>query len=193
MRKFLFAMVAVAGTLLAGNVNAQTKIGYIRIDDIVSVMPELAPEKVNMDTVGQQYIKDSVLPEVEYKRDEYNKKLMEYSDTTKKLSAQVKELMLKDINELQQYLGSVESGIQQILQAKQQEFLRPFYAKAKKAIEAVAKKKGYTHVMSTDTFLVAPEADDISLAVVAELGIKLPEQPKPATKPATQPAKPAGK
>ena len=70
-----------------------------------------------------------------------------------------------------------DSNIQQVLQAKQQEFLRPYYAKAKKAIEAVAKEKGYTHVMSTDIFLVAPDADDISLAVLAKLGIKLPNQP----------------
>ncbi len=193
MKKFLFVIVVAAATLFAGNVNAQTKIGYIRIDDIVGLLPELAPEKVNMDTVGAQYVRDSVLPEVEYKREEYNKKLMEYSDSTKKLSAQVKDLMLKDINELQQYLNSVDGGIQQILQAKQQEFLRPFYAKARKAIEAVAKKKGYTHVMNTETFLVAPETDDLSLAVIAELGIKLPEQPKPGTKPAAAPTKPAAK
>jgi outer membrane protein len=62
--------------------------------------------------------------------------------------------------------------------------LRPYYAKAKKAIEAVAKKKGYSHVMSTDIFVVAPEADDISLAVLDELKIKLPQQNNPGNKPA---------
>jgi hypothetical protein len=34
--------------------------------------------------------------------------------------------------------------------------------------------------MSSDIFLVAPEADDISLAVLAKLGIKLPSQNPPA-------------
>ena len=47
------------------------------------------------------------------------------------------------------------------------------------------KKKGYTHVLNTDVFLVAPETDDISMAVLAELNIKLPNQPNPdAAKPA---------
>ena len=92
-------------------------------------------------------------------------------------------------------LDGANSVIQQVLQYKQNEFLAPFYEKAQKAIEAVAKKKGYTHVMAPDVFRVAPEGDNISLAVLTELGLKLPEQPKPApaTKPATTPAKPATK
>jgi outer membrane protein len=62
--------------------------------------------------------------------------------------------------------------------------LRPYYAKAKQAIEQVAKEKGYTHVMNSDNFLVAPQADDISLLVLAKLNIKLPAQPGGAKPPA---------
>jgi len=177
--KKLHVLIAVVGLLIAGSASAQMKIAYVRIDDIVSVMPELAPEKVSMDTVGQKYVTDSIMPGLNYKQSEYNKKVAEYSDTTKKLAPQVKSLMLKDIQDLQAELSNADGFIQQVLQAKQQEFLRPYYAKAKKAIETVAKQKGYTHVMSTDIFLVAPDADDISLAVLANLGIKLPNQPKP--------------
>jgi outer membrane protein len=195
MKKFLFAVVVAAGTLFAGNTQAQTKIGYVRIDDIVSVMPELAPEKVNLDTVGAQFVKDSIMPSIEFKQDEYNAVVAELGDTSKTITDAVKKLKFQKMQALQQELSGAEQYIQQVLQAKQQEYLRPFYAKAKKAIEAVAKKKGYAYVLNTDVFVVAPEADDISLAVVTELGIKLPEQPKtaPAAKPAAQPAKPAGK
>ena len=184
--KKLHVLIAAVGLLIAGNVSAQNKIAYIRIDDVVAVMPELAPEKVNMDTVGQQFVKDSILPQFEYKQTQYNEKLAAYVDTTKKLSPQVKGLMQKEIQDLQGTLSNADSYIQQVYQAKQQEFLRPYYAKAKKAIEQVAKEKGYTHVMSTDIFLIAPEADDISLLVLAKLGIKLPNQNPPANnKPAT--------
>jgi outer membrane protein len=195
MKKFLFAVVVAAGTLFAGNTQAQTKIGYVRIDDIVSVMPELAPEKVNLDTVGAQFVKDSIMPSIEFKQDEYNAVVAELGDTSKTITDAVKKLKFQKMQALQQELSGAEQYIQQVLQAKQQEYLRPFYAKAKKAIEAVSKKKGYAYVLNTDVFVVAPEADDLSLAVIAELGIKLPEQPKtaPAAKPAVQPAKPAGK
>lgn len=190
--KKLYVLVLALGLITTG-VSAQVKIGYIRIDDIVGVMPELDPQKVNMDTIGGQFIRDSIMPGINYKQEQYNQKIKEYSDTTKKLSDAVKKLMLQDIQDLQNDLGGVDQYLQQVQQRKQQEFLQPFYAKAKKAIDAVAKEKGYTYVFSTDVLLVAPQADDLSTAVLAKLGIKIPELEKPATKPATQPAKPAGK
>ncbi len=192
--KKIYLIIAVAGLLSAKSLTAQTKIGYIRIDDIVGLMPELAQDKVNMDTVGVQFIKDSIQPQIAYKQSEYQRKLDEYKDSTKPKG--VRDQILKDLQQLQEELSSVDNTVQQIQQAKQQEFLRPYYAKAKKAIEQVAKEKGYTHILSTDIFLVAPEADDISLLVLAKLGIKLPEQNIPKSNPTnTKPTttKPTGK
>ncbi len=161
--------------MIAGTASAQTtKIAYIRIDDIVSVMPELAPGKVNMDTVGQKFITDSIMPRINYVQGEYQRKLVDYADSTKPKG--VRDQILRDLQGYKEELDAAEGMIQQAFQFKQQEFLRPYYAKAKKAIEDVAKKKGYTHVFSTDVFLVAPTADDISMAVLDELKIKLPNQ-----------------
>lgn len=179
--KKLYVLIAVAGLLLAGSSSAQTKIAYIRIDDIVGVMPELSPQKINMDTVGQQYVKDSIMPRLNYVQSEYQRKLTDYTDTTKPKS--VKDQILKELQGYKDELDGSDALIQQALQFKQQEFLKPFYAKAKKAIEQVAKEKGYTHVVSSDVFLVAPEADDLSLAVLAKLNIKLPNQTQPPVKP----------
>ncbi len=184
--KKLYVIIAVAGLMFVKNATAQTKIGYIRIDDIVGLMPELAQDKVTMDTVGLQFIKDSVQPQIAYKQSEYQRKLDEYKDSTKPKG--VRDQILKDLQQLQEELSGVDNYVQQVQQAKQQEFLRPYYAKAKKAIEQVAKEKGYTHILSTDIFLVAPEADDISLLVLARLGIKLPEQNIPKTNPTNKPA-----
>ena len=182
--KKLQVLAVAAFLLIAGSASAQTKIAYIRIDDIVSVMPELAPDKVNMDTVGQQYVKDSIMPRLNYVQSEYQRKLVDYTDSTKPKT--VREQILKDLQAYKDELDGAESLIQQAQQFKQQQLLKPYYAKAKKAIDAVAKKKGYTHVLSSDIFLVAPEADDISLAVLGELNIKLLNQQQakpPVTKP----------
>lgn len=181
LMKKLKLVAVLAGLLIAGSAFSQTKIAYIRIDDIVRVMPELAPTKVNMDTVGQKFVSDSIMPRLNYVQSEYQRKLVEYADSTKPKG--VKEQILKDLQAYKDELDAAENLIQQALQYKQQEYLQPFYAKARKAIEAVAKKKGYTHVFSTDVFLVAPEADDISYSVLDELKIKLPNQAtnKPAT------------
>jgi outer membrane protein len=185
--KKLNVLIVAAGLLIAGSASAQTKIAYIRIDDIVGVMPELAPQKINMDTVGQQFIKDSIMPRLTYVQGEFQRKQQEYADTSKPKG--VRDQILKDLQSYQDELSGADALIQQVQQMKQQEFLKPYYAKAKKAIEQVAKEKGYTHVMSTDIFLVAPEADEISLLVLAKLGIKLPQQDKPAAPPVKPPVK----
>ena len=170
--KKLHVLIVVAGLLITGTASAQTKIAYIRIDDIVGVMPELGRDKINMDTVGAQFIKDSVMPRLNYVQSEYTRKLAEYQDSTKPKA--VRDLILKDLQDFQDELNTGETQVQQAQQYKQQELLKPYYAKAKKAIEQVAKEKGYSHVLSSDIFLVAPAADDISLLVLAKLGIKLP-------------------
>jgi outer membrane protein len=194
--KKLQVLAVVAVLMLAGSASAQTtKIGYIRIDDIVGLFPELSSQKVNMDTVGQKYIQDSVLPRYNFLQSEYTRKIQELNDTVKNSKA-VREQYLKELQNDKQELDGFNDVVQQVQQYKQQQLLKPYYEKAKKAIDAVAKKKGYTHILSTDIFLVAPEADDISLAVLAELNIKVPAANAPgALNPgAARPAgtKPAG-
>ena len=180
--KKLKLVVVLAGLLIAGSASAQTKIAYLRIDDIVSRMPEIGRDKVDMDTVGQQYVKDSILPRLNFVQAEYNRKLKDFGDTTK--PAQVRSEILKSLQADKNELDQAEALIQQVQQYKQQELLQPYYAKAKKAIDAVANRKGYTHVLSTDIFITAPDADDLTLAVLAEL--KIPVNPPGAAKPAAK-------
>lgn len=174
--KKIITIFVLAASLLCGTAQAQTKLGYIRIDDIVGLMPEV--KKVNMDTVGQQYLQDSVLPRYNYIQSEYNRKIALLGDTVKNTLA-IRTQILKEMQDDKAELDNAQGVIQQVQQYKQQEFLQPFYEKAKKAINQVAKEKGYLYVLSTDSFIVAPEGDDISLAVLTKLNIKLPEQ-KPA-------------
>ena len=168
--KKLFTLTMIV--LIAGTASSQTKIAYVRIDDIVGLMPELSPQKINMDTIGQQYIKDSLLPRMNYVQQEYQRKVQDYQDTSK--PKVVRDQILKELMNFKQELDGYEGQTQQVLQFKQQDFLRPFYLKARNAIQTVAKEKGYTHVVSTEIFLMAPEADDISLPVLAKLNIKVP-------------------
>ena len=55
MKKVISLVVIACGLLAATNASAQ-KIGYIRIDDIVSLMPEAG----KIDTLLQKYQNDSL-------------------------------------------------------------------------------------------------------------------------------------
>ena len=56
-------------------------------------------------------------------------------------------------------------------------FLKPYYAKAKKAIDAVAKENGYRYALDTSTGLVlySEPSDDIIGLVIKKLGITNPQ------------------
>jgi outer membrane protein len=62
------------------------------------------------------------------------------------------------------------------MQTKQNALLQPIIAKAQKAVEAVAKAKGYTYVFN-DTgdgsiLVVKPTSEDLTAQVKTKLGIK---------------------
>jgi len=67
--------------------------------------------------------------------------------------------------------------VNQALEAKQNEYLAPIYKKVYDAVKLVAKEKGYTHVMSKEALLVAPDADDMIAAVAAKLKVTIPKGP----------------
>jgi outer membrane protein len=180
--KKLFTVMMVAVGLVAGSANAQTKIGYIRIDDMVSLMPETG----KIDTMIQKYQTDSLNPrlKLEIENFQYKDSILTKTDTSKTPKGVLNQMKIDRDNHLY-FINNFQQLAQQAVQSKQEELLTPVYSKVYDAIKAVAKEKGYTHVLSKDAFLVAPEGDDMLFAVAAKLKVKLPPQLQQQTKPAT--------
>ena len=163
----------VALGLAAGTVNAQTKIGYISIDNMVGLMPEAA----KADTLLQRYQQDSLNPQLalDLQNYQYKDSIMKSPDTLR-MPQQIKDENRKSLAESAYRINNWQSITQQLIQQKQEELVAPIYNKVHEAIKAVAKEKGYTHVMSQDIFLVAPEGDNLLPAVAVKLKVKLPTQ-----------------
>jgi outer membrane protein len=165
LKVFLLAALLIAGS----SAMAQTKIGYIRIDDMVSLMPEIS----GIDSLVKKYQADSVAEEYSSLIQLYQFKDSVYRDSLKTKPAvrkQIEEELPGLIYQIQNWQGIS----QQKIENKQNELLQPVYKKVYDAIKVVAKEKGYTHVLSKDVFLVAPEGDDMLAAVAAKLKVKLP-------------------
>jgi len=177
MKKLLLGAAMAFGILSA---SAQTKIGYVNTDELMSIMPEAA--KVNADLneyqVSLQQQGLALQKEAEAKRDQY------YLDSLK-LTPSMKEIRRDDLvklfTRLQNYEQEAQEKAQQYAQAK----IKPIRDKAMDAIKTVAKEKGYTYVFddAANVLLVMPPADDLLPMVKTKLGIK---DPVPATN------KPAG-
>jgi len=170
MNKIKLFMVAAVLFVSAGTVMAQ-KSGYIRVDAIVSLMPETA----KLDSLLRKYQADSLNPQFAYMVQEYNRKdsLVNGKDSSKTPVA-VRQQVRQELEQYAYQIQNWQQIVQQQLQAKQQELLEPIYRKVDGAIQTVAKENGYTFVFNSEALLVMPPADDLLPLVAKKLNVKVP-------------------
>ncbi|HEX2606837.1 MAG TPA: OmpH family outer membrane protein [Flavisolibacter sp.] len=170
MNKIKFAVLAALFIVSAGSAMAQ-KTGYIRVDDVVRLMPET--QKVQ--STLERYQADSLQPRFNYTLSEFQRKdsIVNGKDSLKTPAAaraKMREEMQQDMYELQNW----QSISQQLVQNRQEQLLEPIFAKAIEAVQQTAKENGYTYVYTKDALLVAPPADDLLPLVAKKLGLKIP-------------------
>ncbi len=167
--KFRF-FIAAAILMISATASAQ-KTGYISLEQIVSLMPEIR----KIDSSLQRYQSDSINGEFASIVQEYNYKdsIMNAKDTLS-MPAQVKNQYRQDIQGLAYQIQNWQAIAQQAIQNKQSEMLEPVYVKVMNALNAVAKENGYTYVYNKEVLLVAPPSDDLLPLVAKKLNIKLP-------------------
>lgn len=187
MNKIKFLLVAVV-IICASSAAMAQKTGYIRVDDVVKLMPETA----KIQPAIEKYQSDSLQPRFNYTLSEYQRKdsIVNGRDSLKtpaSVRAKMREEMQQDMYELQNW----QNLAQQAVQNKQDEMLAPIYNKAIEAIQQVAKENGYAYVYTKDALLVAPPADDLLPLVAKKLNLKLPANvnASAATQPTGAPAK----
>ena len=171
MKKFLSLVVLGSVMLLAADAGAQNmKIGYIKIDDMVSLMPETG----RIDSLLERYQQDSINPQYAQIVSLYQYKDSVYRDSLK-TPAVVRKQIEQELPSLIYQIQNWQQIVNQAMEAKQNEFLAPIYRKVYDAIKAVAKEKGYTHVVSKEALLIAPDGDDMIAAVAAKLKVTIPK------------------
>jgi outer membrane protein len=184
MTKIKMFLLAAIILTTAGTASAQ-KTGYIRIDDVVGLMPETA----NLQGLLEKFQSDSLQPRFNYTLAEFQRKdsIVNGKDSLKTplaIRVKMKEEMQRDISELQNW----QNISQEIMQNKQEQLLEPLYRKAIETVQQVAKESGYTYVYTKDALIVAPPADDLLPLVAKKLNLKIPGST--AASPASNPAPP---
>lgn len=167
IKVILFAVFFAASNLL--NAQATLKLGHIDTQALIAAMPETKIAQTNLEKEAKSLEEAMEIMEVEYRN-----KLNDYVQKRDSLVALVKSSREQELQELQQRIQGFEQQAQQQLQQKQQELFKPIMAKAKKAIEDVAKENSFYYIfeMSTGAIVYAsPESTDILALVKKKLGI----------------------
>ncbi|TDI69564.1 MAG: OmpH family outer membrane protein [Bacteroidetes bacterium] len=151
---------------------AQSKVGTIDVDYIISQMPELSSVQKQIEDYGNGL--DSNLL----------KKLAEYQTAIDKYKTDEVSLTINQKKGRQDSIIAMENDIQkfqqngnQLIVLKQEEYLKPLYEKIGIALEKIAKAEGYTQVLMRNNDVVyIDNRYDLTLAVLKELGIEIKEE-----------------
>ena len=170
MKKIFTVVVLAAGLLFAGSANAQSKFGYISVENIVGLMPETA----KIDSILERYQADSINPQYAQIVSLYQYKDSVYRDSVKTPPV-VRKQIEQELPTLIYQIQNWQQIVNEAVKSKQDELLSPIYKKVYDAIKLVAKEKGYSHVFNKEAFLVAPEGDDMILLVATKLKINVPK------------------
>ena len=169
MKKNLLIVAVVMGLIMVGNSSkAQTKIGYISLQELIPTMPEYKKADTALNdyqsALGQNF--------EDMKREYYEKDSLLLSKDTLKYTTAQKEIKRREVSELLVKLQGWQQQAQQLYQQKQQDLISPIQKKAVEAIQVVAKENGYTYVLNKETLLVSPPAEDMLPLVKKKLGVR---------------------
>ena len=155
MKKII--LLAILGVLTL-NLTAQNKFGYIDSQELLQLMPE----RKTAETEVQNFAK-SLEAQLGSMTAEYQQSLQEYQANEATYTDLVKQDKEAEIIGLQERIQTFQQNAQQSLQEKEQKVLEPIFAKARKAIEDVAKEGGYTYIFdkSQGTILYAKDSENI--------------------------------
>ncbi len=165
MKKLIVAGVMALGVFF--NASAQTKIGYISLDELIGVMPEaekadgeLKEYQASLAQQGQDMMKELGDKDSLFVRD------------SAKLSPSMKEIKRNELIALYQRVQGWNQQAQEMYQQKAQEKITPLREKAMETIKAVAKESGYAYILDQNSVIVGPPGDDVIGLVKKKMGIK---------------------
>lgn len=169
MKKIVTVVLVAAGLMVAGNrAQAQTKIGYISLQELIQAMPEAK----KADSALADY-SSALNQNFEDQQKEFREQdsLLSSKDTARFTKAQL-ELKRKNLVEMYQKLQGYQQQASQLYQQKREELIAPIQKKAVDATQTAAKEAGYTYVFVKDALLVSPPSDDLLPLVKKKLGVK---------------------
>ena len=170
MKKLLKVALVAVCIVFAGNLaKAQTKIGYIAIDQVVDQMPETKIAIKTITDYNKQFI-----DQLTTMNNELQSKGQAYQAQRATMTDAVRTAKESELNDMQKRFTDYQNTAQQQVEAKRNELGKPIIEKVRAAASQVAKEKGYAYVINSSQtdLIVSPPGDDLMAEVKAKLGLK---------------------
>lgn len=168
MKKILFV-----GLLLASISSvAQSKIGTIDADYVISQMPEMDEVKQNLETYNGE-----LQAEMEKNIQEYEKLVKEYQEANADFSEEEKETRENEIISLENDIKGFRQKASVMMQMRKNELTEPLYNKMNEAMLLIINEEGFTQIFHAGSNALAFSAEgyDITDKILQKLEIEAEE------------------
>ncbi len=168
MKKII--VISLLAILSLGSTIAQDiKLGHINTQELLAVLPKKIAADAELKKHANQLesFRSSIQDELSKKYEAYLTQRESYTDL-------VKATKEKELQDLQQRLGTYEKTAQEDLRQKEAELIQPIINEVKNAIEQVGKENGFLYIFDTSTgnlLFQSTESIDISPLVRTKLGL----------------------
>jgi outer membrane protein len=148
----------------------EQKIAYFNWNEVIPLMPEytqMVDSLKNSETILQN--------ELETMANEYQKKVIAFSEQQATMAESIKALRLKEVERLRESTETFQQQAMQIQQDLQKALFTPIETKIRKTLEEVGTENHFAYIVNADTMLllyISPQSQDATPLVKAKLGLK---------------------
>jgi outer membrane protein len=150
---------------------AQTKVGTIDNEYILSIMPETTTVVAMTQAYGVRLDSSFTI-----KINDFKTRVDDYKVKEKDMGVLEKATIQKELAALEQDIKQYQKNGNTLMGLKRDELMRPLYKKLNAAIASISKENGYSQIftLAGNQFAYIDNAFDITELVIKKLGVTIP-------------------
>jgi outer membrane protein len=161
LKTLLLAAVLFFG---ANQVNAQSKIAHVNVEELMTKMPAIIEAGKQMEKISKTYETDFTTM-----RNELQTRLQKYGAEVETVSDAINKDRQKEVEDMERRIQEFGQTAQKELEQKKMDLMKPIQLKIKTSIEKVGREKGFLYVSDVASFIYA-DGPDLTADVKKDLG-----------------------
>tara|TARA_B110000285_G_scaffold219763_1_gene270716 strand:- start:214 stop:726 length:513 start_codon:yes stop_codon:yes gene_type:complete len=166
------SILLVIAIIFSIQLNAQSKVGTVDVEYIISNMPEL--EQVRTDVTSYN---DGLESQSKLKINTFQTLVDSYQQNESTYNEAIKKEKQSEIIALENDIKQFQQNSNKLIQLKQDELIQPLYQIIGDALNAVSKEEKFTQVFTINNNIVYLDPKmDLTIKVMKKMGLPIPKE-----------------
>ena len=166
------SILLVIAIIFSIQLNAQSKVGTVDVEYIISNMPEL--EQVRTDVTSYN---DGLESQSKLKINTFQTLVDSYQQNESTYNEAIKKEKQSEIIALENDIKQFQQNSNKLIQLKQDELIQPLYQIIGEALNAVSEEEKFTQVFTINNNIVYLDPKmDLTIKVMKKMGLPIPKE-----------------